>query len=413
MAQFSYIALDNGGREQRGLIDASDEREVAQQLRAQSLFMVAVHEGQAVDLPGARQKSLRYFLSFFSPRRYLPPSINDRSLFLRQTALMLKSGYTIVQALDASSQLTDRLRFSRTIHRMSDAIRRGASFSSAIAAEKRTFTSLEAKLIASAEQGGDLAPVLERLSDDLTRRREVRRQFLVSMIYPTILIFFGSGVLYYLVTSVIPKFAHFLAGRGKALPPLTQFLLDISDWFIVYGPTLISWLAIIIFSLLVAYTTVIGKRKIDRVMLNIPVFGKTALFSGMAQAGWTMGMLLRSGVTLLEALRMTGSVMNNQTLADDFDRSADQILSGRSLASAFNQTVFPMLMQHMAAVGERSGALEQVMEESGDFYRKELRARIATLTEWMVPAGVLLIGLPVGIVYYAFFTALLAVSGGR
>ena len=234
---------------------------------------------------------------------------------------------------------------------------------------------------------------------------------MVSMIYPAFLILIGGGVLYFLVTTVIPKFADFLAGRGEALPPTTQFLLDVSDWFIVNGPTLFGTFAAVVFGLLVAYTTASGKRAIDNVILRIPVIGKTALIAGMAQAGWTMAMLLRSGVTLLDSLRMTASVMNNQALVDVFESSANQILSGRSLANAFNESVLPLLMQHMAAVGERSGQLEQVMEESGEFYRKELTARISTLTEWMVPIAVLLIAVPVGLVYYAFFSALLAVSG--
>ncbi|MCA9482217.1 MAG: type II secretion system F family protein [Nitrospina sp.] len=410
MTQFAYTALDKGGKETHGTISATDAREAAKQLRAKSLFVVDIREG-AAKARGSGTKSPREFLRYLMLTRYLPPSPYDRSLFFRQMALMLRSGYTVVQALDACTQLTDRLRLERALNRMADAIRRGSNFSTAVADEKQTFSKLEAQLVASGEHGGDLSPILERLSLDLARRREVQRQFMVSMIYPAFLILIGGGVLYFLVTTVIPKFADFLAGRGEALPPTTQFLLDVSDWFIVNGPTLFGTFAAVVFGLLVAYTTASGKRAIDNVILRIPVIGKTALIAGMAQAGWTMAMLLRSGVTLLDSLRMTASVMNNQALVDVFESSANQILSGRSLANAFNESVLPLLMQHMAAVGERSGQLEQVMEESGEFYRKELTARISTLTEWMVPIAVLLIAVPVGLVYYAFFSALLAVSG--
>lgn len=409
MTEFSYIALDAGGREQHGRIDATDAGEATQRLRAQSLFIVNINEGKAVSQSSGGIKTGSFF-KLFSLKRFLPVSDRDRSFFLRQMALMLRSGYTIVQALDVSSELSERPRFSKIIDRMSQSIRGGASFSSAIAVEKKTFPSLEAKLISSGEHSGDLAPVLERLSEDLIRRREVRRQFMLAMIYPGFLITVGSGVIYFLVASVIPKFATFLTSRGKNLPPLTQFMLDASDWLINYGPTIFGGLGIFIFILLNLYTTAVGKRKIDRVLLLVPIYGKTAIYAGMAQAGWTMGMLLRSGVTVLDGLRMTGSTMDNQTIADVFEKSADEILSGRSLANAFKQPVLPLLIQHMAAVGERSGQLEQVMEESGEFYRKELTARIKTLSEWIVPVAVLIIAIPVGVVYIAFFTALLSIS---
>ncbi|QPJ62482.1 MAG: type II secretion system F family protein [Candidatus Nitronauta litoralis] len=411
MTSFAYTVLDNTGKEKQGTINATDAREAANQLRARSLFVVDIKEGEQKKSRTSGGKATKGFLRFLSPSRYLAPGIYDRSLFFRQMALMLRSGYTVVQALDACSELTGKLRLERTLDRMADSIRKGANFSSAVAEEKKTFSKLEAQLVASGEHGGDLSPILERLSQDLSRRREVQRQFMVSMIYPAFLVIIGGGVLYFLVTTVIPKFADFLTGRGEALPPTTQFLLDVSGWFVTYGPTLLGSIGIVTFSLLVAYTTATGKRAIDKILIRFPVIGKTTLIAGMAQAGWTMGMLLRSGVTVLDSLRMTASVMNNQALADVFESSANQILSGRSLANALNQSVLPLLMQHMAAVGERSGQLEQVMEESGEFYRKELTARISTLTEWMVPVAVLIIAVPVGLVYYAFFSALLAVSG--
>ncbi|MCG8426212.1 MAG: type II secretion system F family protein, partial [Chromatiales bacterium] len=220
------------------------------------------------------------------------------------------------------------------------------------------------------------------------------------------------GVCIFLVVVVVPRFAKFLNTRDVEIPASTQALMDIADWFQTWGQAMAGITTTLIFGLLVAYTTQVGKRVIDRGILALPVVGKSITYAAMAQAGWTLAMLLRSGVTALQSLRITSGVIGNLAVADGFDYAADRILEGRSLSSAFEQRQIPMMMRHMAAVGERSGQLDTVMQELGEYYRKELEALIKIMTAMVEPALILIVGGMVGFVYYAFFQAVLKVSTG-
>jgi type IV pilus assembly protein PilC len=412
MGVYSYIALDDKGQEQQGQVEAGDAREAARSLRERAIFVVEIQEGASgirIEKPAQRLLS---GLRWLSPRQHMPVRPPDLVLFFRQVALMLRAGHTIVEALEASREMVPKQRLRQVIERMSEGIQRGQSFSAALAAEKQTFSPMMAKLIESGEEGGELDPILERLAVNLEKRVELKRQLKIAMTYPSFVVVGSIGVSAFLVISVVPRFAKFLNTKKVDIPASTQVLMDIADWFQVWGATLGISLMVITFSLLAAYTTKGGKKVIDRVILILPVVGTSVVYSGMAQAGWTLSMLLRSGVTALQSLRVTSGVMGNRTLADCFESAADQILEGRNLSTALNQGDIPLMVRHMAAVGERSGQLEVVMQEVGEFYRKELEAQVKAMTAMVEPTLILMVGGMVGFVYYAFFQAVLKVSTG-
>jgi type II secretory pathway component PulF len=147
-------------------------------------------------------------------------------------------------------------------------------------------------------------------------------------------------------------------------------------------------------------------------MLGLPVLGGTLMAAGLAQVAWTFGLLLKSRLTVLEALRSVAQVAGNAALARALELAAEQVLEGRALTVALARAPIPPLLQHMAAIGERSGEMEAVMEALGNHYQKELDARVKLLSSLIEPLLTLLIGGIVGFVYYAFFQAVLAVSTG-
>ncbi len=409
---YSYTGLDRQGVEQKGQIEAESEKDVVRLLRERSIFVLQITEGVVLGDEGGALAAVKKYLLFLSPRHYAPVGSTDLVNFFRQLALMLQAGYTLVTALDACYEMVPRYRLRRCIGRMSDEIRRGATFSSMLAAEKHIFNPMFANLVASGEQSGNLDSILERLADSIEKSRDLKRQLVSALVYPSFVLLASIGVTIFLVLGVIPRFGKFLRARGSELPQSTEMLLGISDFAVDYGKIIGIGLAVAIFLILAAYTFTPGKRLIDRIILIVPVIGKAVLFAGMAQAGWCLSMLLKSGVTALESLRITSGVLGNLAIADNFRDAADDLLEGKALSRAFEKGHITVMMQHMAAVGESSGQLDTVMSTVGEYYRKELAARVSFIASMIEPMLILGVGGVVGFVYYAFFQAVLAVSSG-
>lgn len=412
MAVYSYQALDAAGKEQTGQLEAGTEREAVRLLRERSIYAVKIREGEAFGSGGGLAGKFADYRSYLNPLQYAPARLGDLIVFFRQLALMLRAGYTLVTALDAGYEMIPKLQLRRAIRRMSEEIRRGASFSSTLAAEKRIFLPMIAKLVESGEKSGNLDAILDRLADSMERSKALKRQLTAALTYPAFVLLASVGVTVFLVVGVIPRFATFLEARAVALPASTQMLMDISAWALDYGKLLAGVVGVLTFGVFAAYTTVPGKRVIDRIILKIPVVGSAVLYASMAQTGWTLSMLLRSGVTALEALRITAGVLGNLAVSDCFSTAAKGLLAGRALSKALQQKHIPLMMRHMAAVGESSGQLDSVMFGVGEYYQKELEAKVKTIATLIEPMLIIMVGTMVGFVYYAFFQAVMSVSKG-
>jgi type IV pilus assembly protein PilC len=409
---FSYVGLDARGEEQQGQIEAENEKEAARILRDRSIYVLKVREGEGLGLEGGLWPRVREIASFLHPSRCAPVGGSDLMVFFRRTAVMLRAGYTLVTALDANYEMTVKHRFRRAIRRMNEEIRRGASFSSMVAQEKKIFSSEMSKLIASGEQSGNLDSILERLAESIERSKELKRQLIAALFYPLFVLLAAIGVVVFLVVGVIPRFATFLTARNATLPASTQVLMDVSEWARNWGGIAGGALGVAIFCILAAYTTRRGKRVVDRCLLAVPVVGSAVLFASMAQAGWSLSMLLKSGVTALESLRITSGVIKNLAVSDCFENAAEGLLTGRSLSKTFEQPHIPLMVRHMAALGESSGQLDAVMHDVGEYYQKELAAKVKLIAIMIEPMLILVVGGMVGFVYFSFFQAVMAVSKG-
>lgn len=409
MPQFSFTAVDEQGREQRGQLEAPDIRSAAATLRQQSLFVVELGggsgtasnptpgEGVHLDV-GSAFRQLHGLL--------LPIRAKDRIFFLQQLALMLRSGLTLLQSLEVCREHTSKPALADAIKRVAESIQSGKSFSKALAQEKILLPHLGIKLIESAEASGEMDTVLSQLATHLEQKQELRTTLLTGLTYPAIVLLVSIGVATFLVVKVIPQFSKFFAQRAVSLPWSTQLLLDISDYVITYGLPIFLVLLGTTLALSFAYTTERGRLSLDRIFLYIPVVGKLLTVGAMAQLTRTLSMLLNSGLTLLDSLRIVRTVIGNQAISSTLTRAAKEVLGGRDLASSLMNSTIPSLVPRVVAVGERTGALAHVLEELSEFYRRDLQARIKRMTTLVEPVLILIIGVMVGFVYFAFFQAI-------
>lgn len=414
MPLYSYRGVDAGGTEQRGQLEAENERAVVRQLRDRAIYVLKVQEGPMAGPWSSLLAGLGLVGGYLRPGRYAPVGSADLVLLFRQLALMLRAGYTLVTALEANLDMVPKMRLRRALRRMSDEIRRGSSFSAQLAREKGIFSPMIANLVASGEQSGNLDAILDRLADSLERSRELKFQLVSALVYPCFVLLVSMGVVAFLFFGVIPRFATFLSARKAALPASTQLLMKTSDWLVSYGGPLAAVLGLVVFAIMAAYTTRPGKRFLDGIVLRLPVVGSAVLFAAMAQSGWSLSMLLQSGVTVLGALRIVCGVVGNLAISDCFSRAAADLLEGRPLSKAFDKPHIPQMMRHMVAVGESSGQLDTVMDSVGQYYQKALAAKVKLISLLIEPVLIVFVGSIVGFVYFSFFQALVAVSkGGR
>lgn len=408
MATFNYLGLNPQGRELRGQLAAGDLTQARHALRSQGLriLQLAAGSGDRRSLPDLLRASGRRLRSGLSVRNA------DLMLFYRQMHLMLRAGHTIVEALAAAGRLAARPRLTAILERCQERISAGSSFSAALASESATFPRIAVKLAEAGEASGELDSVFERLAALTEKRADVRRQTTAALTYPAIVTLVSIGVISFLVGSVVPRFAIFLQARGKAIPWAARTLMDIADWLGRWGFTLAMATSGLVVGLLALRRLPRVRLCLDRLMLSVPVLGGTLMAAALAQVAWTFGLLLKSRLTVLDALRSVSQVAGNASLAGALERAAGQVLEGRALAIALARDPIPPLVQHMAAIGERSGEMETVMAALGKHYQKELDARVKLLSSLIEPLLTLLIGGIVGFVYYAFFQAVLAVSTG-
>ena len=408
MTTFSYVGLNPQGKELRGTLDAADLNDARAKLRAQGLRILEVVAGQIGGQ--SPMQMLKAGWDFF--RSGLSVRNSDLMLFYRQMQLMLRAGHTILEALEAAGRLAGRPRLSITLARIADRISAGSSFSAAIAKENKLFPRIAVKLAEAGEASGELDSVFERLAALTERRADVHRQLITAMTYPAIVSLAAIGVISFLVGSVVPRFAVFLQSRGKAIPWAAKTMMDIADWLGRWGLTVVVTFGAMVAGFFILRRLAKFRLITDRIFLHIPILGSTIMSAALAQISWTFGLLLKSRLTVLDALRSVSQVAGNEWLAHALNEAAEQVLEGRALAVALDRPPIPHLLRHMAAIGERSGEMETVMEALGGHYQKALDARVKMLSSMIEPVLTLLIGGIVGFVYYAFFQAGLAVSTG-
>lgn len=396
MPKYSYTAIDAAGSERKGKLNAQDKLTATQLLRAQDLYVVSIDEpgtglNQEIDL-----SSLHKYLSV--PRRQL-------IFFFKQLSFMLRAGLPVLQSLQmAETQSQGRLRW--VLREMIKDIENGSSLSKAMEKHDEVFPSIAVNLMMAGENTGEMDIVAQRLSVHLEKKAALRAQTINALIYPVVVILFAIAVVIFLVWKIIPQFAKFLLGRGKKLPPSTQFLIDASNFALQYGLFILGGTVLVLIGLVLYYQTAHGRLLMDKLILKLPVVGKLMLNSVMAEMNWSLSMMLRSGLTAYESLKIAGNVIGNRLISNRLNFAAEQILAGKDFSSSLRGNEMPSLVTQMTAVGEKTGTLDQVMNELGVFYEELLQVGIKRMSALIEPVMILVIGVIVGFVYYAFFQAL-------
>lgn len=399
MAEFAWEARARTGEVRKGVMEADNEDAVNQRLRQQQLNPVKVKKkGKEINLTigsGVTTKDLVTFTRLF--------------------ATMIDAGLPLVQCLDIlAGQQTNKI-FAKVLSDVKNSVEQGASFSDALRKHPKVFDELFVNLVHAGEVGGILDTIMQRLSIYLEKRQKLVRQVRGAMVYPSIVIVIAGGVMTVLLTFVIPAFERMFAdfGGGKdALPKLTQIIVAMSHGFVSYLPFIVVALLIGTGSFIYFYRTPGGKRTVHATLLKLPIMGPVLRKIAVARFTRTLGTLLQSGVPILDALDICARTSGNVVIEAGIQHVRTKISEGKNMAEPLSETkVFPDMVVQMIAVGEQTGALDQMLNKIADFYEEETDIAVAAMTSAIEPILMVGVGGMVGVVLIAMYLPIFSLAG--
>lgn len=383
MGAFEYTAMDASGRERKGVLEGDTPRQVRQLLRDQNLLPVTVNE-----VANRERREKRVAFSMGSG-----VSAADLSLLTRQLATLVRSGLPLDEALQAVSEQTEKPRIKSVVLGVRAKVLEGHALADGLADFPRVFPELYQATIAAGEQSGHLDTVLERLSDYTESREQLRSRTLNAMLYPVLLFVVCTGIVFLLLTFVVPKIVKQFENSKAELPFLTRILIGFSDFARDWGWLVILGIGAGVWLFMRWLRNPAARRRFHAFLLRVPLIGKVVRGTNTARFARTLATLSSSAVPVLEALRISGEVVTNLPMRDAVQEAAARVREGaaigRSLAAS---RMFPPMMIHLIASGETSGDLETMLDRAATNQEREMDAILSTFVGLLGPLMILVMG---------------------
>ncbi|MFL5371763.1 MAG: type II secretion system inner membrane protein GspF [Myxococcales bacterium] len=414
MPVFEYSGLTEAGKNVRGVKDAENRKVLRSLLRKDGIFLTDVRaaEGAAIaassssssrpvtgkiELSGqglSREVDLR---QVFGSR----VSGQDLAIATRQLATLIGAGITLVDALTALVDQIEQPRLKRIIGIVRQKVNEGSSLADALAEHPKVFTTLYVNMIRAGESSGALDVVLVRLADFTEAQAALRNKIMGAMLYPAIMLLVGLGIVGILFIVVIPKVTTIFADMNVSLPWTTQILITTSTFARDYWYLMLAAIPLFVWAMRRYLKTTRGRAWWDRTKLNAPIFGELVRMLSLARFAKTLATLLSSGVPLLTALDIVKNIVNNSILSKVIEDARDAIREGESIAAPLKRSgQFPPLVHHMIAIGEKSGQLEQMLQNVARSYDAQVEVRVSALTSLLEP--IMIVGMGVGVAFIVF-----------
>jgi general secretion pathway protein F len=388
MPVFEYVAIDRVGKKIKGTIEADSVRVARQKLRVSNIFPSDIKE--SAEANRAKTQDVTRFLKSDKI------SSKDLTVLTRQLSTLLGAGLPLVSALTALSDQTDSATVKRTLIDIKEKVEQGSNLANALSAYPKSFPRLYINMVSSGEASGRLDAVLINMADYLEKQLALKQKVKSALTYPILMLCFSMLVVIALFVFVIPKVVDMFSQQGLSLPLPTRIMIFISDVMREYWWSIPILIVLTIYGLTNYYKTAKGRLVLDRLVLKIPVFGSLYLKVFTARTALTLSALLKSGVQLLNALEITRRIMSNIHVDKALADAKIGVQEGRSLAKELRTSnVFPTLLCHMIAVGEKSGSLEQMLEKAGQAYETEVNTSVEGLTSILEPILMIIVGMVV------------------
>lgn len=321
------------------------------------------------------------------------------TIFCKQMHTMLHAGMPLLSSLDVLENQTDNKYFAKIIKDLSIRVQKGEVLSTAMRAHGDYFPPILISMVASGELTGNLDGVMERMSTHFAKENKINSKIKGAMMYPIVLGSVAVIALVFLLVFVMPTFAGMFSTAERELPGITKFVLSVSNSLVNYWYIYLLIVGGIVIGSNLILKTAKGRLKYDTMLLKLPLIKKPIARIATSRFTRTMSTLLSSGIPLLTSIDSAAEVTNNKYIIKRLEEVSEDIRKGIQLAPLLERVgVFPKMMVSMVGIGEESGALEDMLEKTSDYYDEELDAAISQLVGMMEPLLILIVGVLVGII---------------
>jgi type IV pilus assembly protein PilC len=374
----------------KGELEGPNEGAIRVQLRQQSIIPTKIV---------SKGKEIKLSFSFGS-------KVKQRSIaiFTRQLATMIDAGLPLVQSLEILSSQQDNKTFKNILRGIREEVEGGSTFAGALKKHPSTFNELYTNLVVAGEEGGILDNILTRLANYIEKAEALKKKVKSAMVYPTVIVTVAVGVVIILMIFVIPVFESMFKSAGQTLPLPTLIVVTLSKMIRRYIVIIIPAAIALFYFLKKYHQTENGKTVMDRLLLQLPVFGSLFRKIAVARFSRTLGTLVSSGVPILDGLNIVSKTAGNKTIETAILNARASIREGETIAEPLGRSgIFPPMVIQMISVGESTGALDSMLSKIADFYEDEVDVAVSNLTSLLEPLLMCFLGVVIGGVVIAMY----------
>lgn len=424
MATFTYRAMDAKGKEMRGTVEAANQSNALSSIREKGLFPTEVTEAGAKKKQKGGKKTAQktaapsggaMSMEIKMPRLF-KGRVKTKQLmtFTRQLATLINAGLPLLRSLQVIQRQEKSPALKDAIIDIADNIQSGGTFAEALAQHPRIFNRLYVNMAKAGEIGGVLDVILERLAEFMEKMQKIKNKVTSALTYPIVVLVMATGIVYFLMTRIIPKFQEIFDDllEGAALPPLTQFVMGVSDVIQNRTPVVIVGVILLVILLRVLKRFPWGRYGVDSFKLHAPIFGALVSKSSIARFARTLGTLMQSGVPVLQALNIVKETSGNEVIGRAISLVHESVKEGENMAPPIEASkVFPPMVVSMVEVGEETGELPEMLMKIADTYDDEVDNTVAALSSVIEPILIVALAVIVGTIVIALFMPLISIIG--
>ena len=406
MAKFQYVAMDTGGKEKKGIIEAETEQDAVNALKQQQLFPTSIIAAKTTN-PNQTAAKGGKGMGFGMPK--IPRK--DLTTMTRQLATLLEAGLPLVRAMRTLQRQArgNSPQLYKVLGDLADQVEGGATFSEALANHPKSFNKLYVSMVRAGEASGAMEVVLVRLSEFMEKAARIEGKVKSAMVYPISVLCIAGGITAGLMIFIVPKFQKMFEEMlpGESLPMLTELVMKTSEFMAKKAHIAAIGLVAIIICFKLALKTKIGATLFDMACLKLPPFNTLIIRNVSARFCRTLGTLMASGVAVLQALQIVKDTSGNEIVAKAIQDVHDAVKEGEGMTKPLEKSgVFPLMLCSMVEVGEETGALPDMLNRVAGVYEEEVDRAVEGLTSLIEPLMICFLAVIVGGIVIALFAPL-------
>ena len=403
MAKYKYEGTDKENKPTEGVVEAANEKEAKKLLRVQGIKVKKLTPPTLLEFDIGEWMVDKGFATAISQK--------DLGMFTKQLAIMISAGVPILQSLEILHRSTKNATLKVAIKRIATDVGEGKTIAEAMASQKG-FDKLYCNLVKAGEAGGILDQILKKLTVHMEKQQKTKSQIKSAMMYPTIVVLVGIGVVWGMMIFVVPQFTGMLKESGKEIPWITQIVIDMSEFFGSYTGIMVPGAIVGLVSFNSYIKTPAGKLFWDNFTMRLPMFGGIVIKGNLSSFSNTLATLLNAGVSLIDALDICIETLDNGVIAKDIKEVKKKVMEGKTLTEPLQKIeYFPELVCQMIRVGEQTGQIDQMLTRVAEVFEEEVDQLIGAATKMIEPIIIVVLGGVIATILVAMYLPMFMSAG--